>query len=98
MPNTVYNSMKVSGVAEDIARFKQTCIIDGQFERNAHAWDLCLKDEADRIECIFETAWGCRFLSGEMAEMFPSTRFRAGRVDIQNFTFSAHHQRWPRRD
>jgi Ferredoxin-like domain in Api92-like protein len=35
MPNWSYNSMKITGAAEEIVRFKQTCIIDGQFDFNA---------------------------------------------------------------
>lgn len=35
MPNWCQNSMKITGAAEEIARFKQTCIIDGELDFNA---------------------------------------------------------------
>jgi hypothetical protein len=35
MPNWCDNYMKITGAAEEIARFKQTCIIDGELDFNA---------------------------------------------------------------
>jgi hypothetical protein len=34
MPNWCYNNMKVTGAAEEIARFKQTCVVDSEFDFN----------------------------------------------------------------
>ena len=35
MPKVVHNCMTITGAAEEIARFKQTCIIDGEMDFSA---------------------------------------------------------------
>jgi hypothetical protein len=35
MPNWVHNRMKVTGAADEIARFKQLCIVDGELKFDA---------------------------------------------------------------
>jgi hypothetical protein len=85
MPKVVHNCMTITGAAEEIARFKQTCIIDGEMdfsaimpeERNVLASSFSRTVESsDTLECYFDTAWSPPVRVWEkMGEMFPALAF-----------------------
>jgi hypothetical protein len=106
MPILVHNYMKIAGAAEEIERFKKTCITgegedgldfnaiipmpaevqDGILwacanwgtKWNVHCFSL-IKDEATRLECIFDTAWSPpEPVWKKMGEMFPTLDFELG--------------------
>ena len=80
MPNWCHNLMTVTGAADEIARFKQVCLVDNHFDFWT-AYDpppsqYFKRDETNCLELCFDTARSPPVpIWKKMGEMFPAIEF-----------------------
>jgi hypothetical protein len=88
MPNWFHNSMTVTGAADEILRFKQTCLRNDSLDLNIE-WHACRfrlwVDEPERFQCGFDTAWGPPVEVWEkMGKLFPALEFSLSGCEPMN--------------